>query len=35
MFNEEVIVSLSTFKVLFITLVDVAVNNRMEFITEL
>lgn len=35
MFDEGVMVSLSTFKVLFITLVDVAVNNGMEFITEL
>ena len=35
MFDEGVIVFLSMFKVLSVTLVDVAVNNGMEFITEL
>ena len=35
MFDEEVIVSIGTFKVLFIALVDNSVNNGEEFITEL
>ena len=35
MFDKEVIVSIGSFKVLFITLVNHSVNNGEEFITEL